>query len=291
MTPVSTDGSDPNPLAGATVLFLHPGAMGSRLAGACRGADRRLWLPGGRSAATSERADSEGLEPVDALDDAVASADVVVSICPPAAAESVAELVATARFGGVYVDANAVAPSTVHRIGQRFEHFVDGGIIGPPPIEAGSTRLYLSGAGSGARHVASLWAGSELDARVIDGEAGAASALKMAYAAWTKGSAALLSTIVAGAAAMGVGDDLRREWDLSQPGLNGRVDRMVAGVGPKAWRFAGEMEEIASSFAAVGMPAGFWSAAGEVYERLAPLRETGTPTIDALITLLGFETS
>jgi len=273
------------------VLFLHPGAMGSRMAGCCRGAGRRLWVTSGRSAETKARAAAEGLDAVADLERGVAEADVVISVCPPSAAESVAGQVAATGFAGVYVDANAIAPATTRRIGQRFDRFVDGGIIGPPPAEPGSTRLYLSGDRSTAESIAALWAGSELTAEVLDGDVGAASALKMAYAAWTKGSAALLATIVAGAEAMGVGDDLGREWERSQPGLNERVTRTAAGVGPKAWRFAGEMQEIAASFADVGLPAGFWEAAAETYCRLAPLRDADTSTVDTLVSLLRAEPS
>ncbi|MDH4276761.1 MAG: DUF1932 domain-containing protein [Acidimicrobiia bacterium] len=275
----------------ADVLFLHPGAMGARLAGSCRGAGRRLWLPDSRSDATTARAEREGLEAVETLGAAVARADIVVSICPPSAADSVADHVASAGFDGVYVDANAIAPTKARRIGRRFDRFIDGGIIGPPPTEPGTTRLYLSGRGDDPHDVAALWSGSELDARVIDGDIGAASALKMTYAAWTKGSAALLATIVAGADAMGVGDDLEREWDLSQPGLGERVQRTAAAVGPKAWRFTGEMTEIASTFADIGLPAGFWTAAAETYGRLAPLKEVDESTVDALVELLRSESS
>jgi len=272
--------------SGATVLFLHPGAMGSRVGGTCRGAGRRLWLSDGRSAATATRAEAEGLESVADIDTAVEAADIVVSVCPPSAAEHVAEQVAGAGFDGVYLDANAVAPATAIRIGRRFDRFLDGGIIGGPPTEAGTTRLYLSGRvsdGSVVADVASLWSGSELDVRVIDGDVGAASALKMVYAAWTKGSAALLATIVAGADAMGVGEDLSREWDISQAGLNDRMARTAVAVVPKALRFAGEMTEIAAAFTDAGLPAGFWEAAAEAYDRLAPLRDLDSSSVEELI--------
>lgn len=263
--------------------------MGSRLAASCRHAERRLWLPEGRSGDTGARAQAEGLEPVDDLVDAVAEVEIVVSVCPPSAAEAVADQVASAGFDGIYVDANAIAPTTTRRIGRRFTRFVDGGIIGPPPTRSGSTRLYLSGDRRLAEDVAALWAGSELDVRVIDGDVGSASALKMSYAAWTKGSAALLATVVAGAEAMDVGADLAREWKLSQPGLDERVTRMAEGVGPKAWRFAGEMREIASTFSAAGLPNGFWTAAAEAYDRLAPLRDVDRPDVDILVDLLRSE--
>ncbi len=275
-----------SPVGAPDVLFLHPGAMGARVAGACRGAGRRLWVSADRSVATAERAAAEGLEAVADLESGLDVADVVVSVCPPSAAESMADRVAAAGFDGLYVDVNAVAPATARRIGHRFNRFVDGGIVGPPPTETGSTRLYLSGDGGYADELAALWTGSELDVRVIDGGAGAASSLKMVYAAWTKGSAALLTTIVAGADALGVGDDLGREWDLSQAGLNDRVARTAAGVAPKAWRFAGEMTEIASTFADIGLPDGFWEAAAETYHRIAPLRDEETATVEALVALL-----
>ena len=78
---------------------------------------------------------------------------------------------AVAGYGGVFVDANAVAPATVAAIGRIVEdggaRFVDGGIVGPPPARAGTTRLYLSGAA--APEVAALW--RRLLASVL-GEAG-----------------------------------------------------------------------------------------------------------------------
>lgn len=124
---------------------------------------------------------------------------------------------------------------------------------------------------------------------MISSDVGAASALKMSYAAWTKGSAALLATIVAGADAMGVGNDLAREWELSQPGLDERLERTAGGVGPKAWRFAGEMREIATTFDDTGLSAGFWHAAAETYHRLAPLRDIDPPTVEAMIDRLRSE--
>src|SRR5205807_2605503 len=78
----------------------------------------------------------------------------------------------------------------------------DGGIIGPPARKAGDTRLYLSGAG--AADVAARFKGSLLEAIVLDGPVGAASAIKMAYAGWNKGSQALLLAIRALAAHEGV---------------------------------------------------------------------------------------
>ena len=106
------------------------------------------------------------------------------------------QIVAGAGFGGLYLDANAIAPATAREVAGIVEGggatFVDGGIIGPPPSAEGGTRLYLSG--PRAAEVRRLFAGTDLDVRVLEGET-TASALKMAYAGWTKGTAALILAV------------------------------------------------------------------------------------------------
>jgi hypothetical protein len=136
--------------------------------------------------------------------------------------------------------------------------FVDGGIVGAPPREAGSTRLYLSG--PDADEAAELFAGSILDARVVSDEVGDASAVKMAYAAWTKGTAAMLLAFREGVEAA-----LLAEWDFSQPELRDRFAQAERSAKAKGWRWVGEMEEIAATFEAAGLPGGFHRAAAEVY--------------------------
>jgi 3-hydroxyisobutyrate dehydrogenase-like beta-hydroxyacid dehydrogenase len=120
------------------VGLLHPGAMGVTVAAACR-ADV-LWCSDGRSIATTERAHTARLRDVDSLQSLVDQCDVIVSVCPPDRAIDVARSVAAQGFAGVFVDANAVAPSTAREIGAMFGRFVDGGIVGPPPEGGGTTR-------------------------------------------------------------------------------------------------------------------------------------------------------
>ena len=248
-----------------TVGLLHPGAMGVTVGAACRAAV--VWAAAGRSPATRDRAAAAGLTDVGDLAAVVDRSDVIVSVCPPEAALDVADQVARCGFAGLYVDANAIAPTTARTIGTRFDRFVDGGIIGPPALRPGTTRLYL--AGDAADDVAALWSGSPLDARVLDGAAGAASALKLAYAAWTKVSSALLLEV----RAEGVEAALLAEWALSQPGTEDRAATTARAVAPKAWRFAGEMREIAAALDAVGLPDAFGIAAADLYDRLADLRD------------------
>ena len=273
-----------------TIGILHPGEMGSSVAAAARaGGSRVIWASAGRGEATRRRATAEGLEDVDTLVRLARESEIILSVCPPASAPDVAREVAAARFGGTFVDGNAVAPATTRMIGEIVTaggaRFVDGGIIGPPARKAGDTRLYLSG--PGAADVAARFKGSLLEAIVLDGPVGAASAIKMAYAGWTKGSQALLAAMRTFAIAEGVDAALLAEWKISQPDVPARSERAFSDNARKAWRFVGEMDEIASSLAAAGLPAEFHLGAREIYTRLAVYKDTAPPTVeDAARTLL-----
>lgn len=222
-----------------------------------------VWASETRSDETRARADAAGLVDVGTVHALADRSDLVFSLCPPEYAIDLAAAVRSAGFDGVLVDANAVAPETVLRIAPT----VDGGVIGPPPRTPGTTRLYLSG--PGAAPVAALFSGSPLDARVVDDKIGSASALKMTYAAYTKGIAALLLALRETSRFHGVDDALLAEWAISQPQLAGTYDFAAANSGPKAWRWIAEMEEIAATFAAAGQPDGFHRAAAEVYRSVA----------------------
>jgi 3-hydroxyisobutyrate dehydrogenase-like beta-hydroxyacid dehydrogenase len=272
-------------VAMTTIGLLHPGEMGSSVGAAGRAAGARvLWTSEGRSASTRQRAAAEGLEDAGTLAALVAASDVILSVCPPDAAVDLARAVGALGFAGVYVDGNAVAPATAREVGATVEKagatFVDGGIIGPPARTRGTTRLYLSG-GEAAR-VAGLFAGSPLEAVVVEGGAGAASAVKMCYAAWTKGSAALLLGVRALAAAEGAEAALLAEWAISQKDLRARSEAAARGNSPKAWRFVGEMDEIAATFAQAGLPDGFHRAAAEIYRRMGGYKDAPPPSIEEL---------
>jgi 3-hydroxyisobutyrate dehydrogenase-like beta-hydroxyacid dehydrogenase len=266
-----------------TVGLLHPGEMGAAVGRCLTAAGHRvLWAPEGRSPASAARAAAAGLTAASGgLAGLVRQADVVISVCPPHAAPGVARQVA--GFGGVYTDANAVSPATAREIARIVEtggaSYVDGGIIGTPPVAPGFIRLYLSGPRAG--EVQRLFAGGPVDARMIGGDAGTASAVKMAYASWTKGSAALLLAARALARAEGVEETLLTEWDVSQPGLAERSAQAAGSAAAKGWRWVAEMEEIAASMAAAGLPDGFHRAAAEIYRRAQD-----APAPDAILTAL-----
>jgi len=258
--------------------LLHPGEMGAAVGQCLTAAGHEvLWLAAGRSPASAARAEAAGLTAAASLADLAGRSEMIVSVCPPHGALDVARAVAGTGFGGVYVDANAVAPGTAREAAEivRDASFVDGGIIGTPPVAPGFIRLYLSGAR--AAEVEGLFEGTPVRTIVVDHSGvgpgaeqdgiGLASAVKMAYAAWTKGSAALLLTVRALARAEGVEDVLLAEWAGSQPGLGKRSDGAAGAATRKGWRWVAEMEEIAATMAGAGLPDGFHQGAAEVYRR------------------------
>ena len=261
-----------------TIGLLHPGEMGAAVGQCLVGAGHRvLWAPAGRGAATGARAAAAGLTAC-GLAEMVRRCDLIMSVCPPHAALDIARQVT--GFGGIYLDANAISPATAREVAGLVEaggaSYVDGGIIGTPPVTPGFIRLYLSGPRAG--EVRDLFDGSPVDARVVIGfvgVVGSASAVKMAYASWTKGTAALLLAARALARAEGVEETLLAEWSISQPGLDERSARAAESATAKGWRWIAEMEEIAATMAAAGLPGGFHQAAAEIYRRFSPADRAG----------------
>ncbi len=266
-----------------SILLLHPGEMGASIGAALRANGHVVrWVSDSRSDETRQRAVAADLMLAETLENALAHVENVISVCPPDAAEEVARSVRDRGFSGVYVDANAVSPATARRIADiAGSGFVDGGIIGPPARRPGATRLYLSG--DLAYRVASWFEGTLVDARVVEC---AASALKMCYAAYTKGSSALILAIRALAASQGVEHALLSEWNISQPGLVSRSDSAARGTSPKAWRFEGEMREIAATFRDAGLPSGFHEAASDIYRGMRELKTVRDADIGRVVEVL-----
>ncbi|MGC2192288.1 MAG: DUF1932 domain-containing protein [Candidatus Dormiibacterota bacterium] len=279
-----------------TVGLLYPGEMGASIGAALRALGTPvLWLSRGRSPATRARAETALLTEATSLTALLQASSFVLSICPPEAAQQLATEVASRHFQGVYVDANAVSPQSILRMAALIEgegaDFVDGGIIGSPAGPGGDTRLYLSGAR--ASPVAALFQGSNrLSTTVLDAPLGAASALKMCFAAWTKGSTALLLAVRAAAVKMDVEGPLLDQWDSSHPELAERFAGIVRSSPRKAWRFVAEMDQIAQSFEAVEVTGAFHRAAADVYSRLSGFRDQMPgPGLDEMLSALAGQQS
>jgi 3-hydroxyisobutyrate dehydrogenase-like beta-hydroxyacid dehydrogenase len=228
----------------------------------------------GRSAASEARAREAGMIAVDL--DQLASAQIVLSILPPAHALAFAREMAPvlgAASRVVFVDCNAVSPDTVREIAAVFAGVgvacVDGSIIGLPPRPGQpSPHFYMAGAVQDTARVLSL-AEHGLDVRVLDGPVGAASALKMCYAGINKGLAAIASAMILAATRSGASAALYQEMSESLPGLLSSLGRQVPDMLPKAYRWVAEMREIAafagSDPAAHSVYVGF----SELFDRVA----------------------
>jgi 3-hydroxyisobutyrate dehydrogenase-like beta-hydroxyacid dehydrogenase len=267
--------------------ILHPGEMGISIAASAKNSGCEVyWTSEGRSASTRERAAKFELHEARTLAELCRQCPIVVSVCPPHAAETLAHEVLRAGFHGLFVEANAIAPERTIQIGNTLTradiHFVDGGIIGLPAWKSHSTCLYLSGAR--ADEVAACFSAGPLDTKVLGTEIGKASALKMCYAANTKGTVALLAAILATAETLGVREALFDQWRTEDPAFPDKVLRRIQANTPKAWRFVGEMGEISGTFSAAGAPGEFHAGAADIYERLAEFKNVeAAPTLEEIL--------
>jgi 3-hydroxyisobutyrate dehydrogenase-like beta-hydroxyacid dehydrogenase len=254
-----------------TLTLLHPGAMGAKVGGqAALAGARVLYVPTGRSAASLQRAREEGLEAADSLQSALEASDFVLSVCPPHAAEEVAHEVLAHSFRGVYVEANAISPDRTRRIAaacaERGVPMLDGSIVGGPPGPGSAPRLYLSGDGKEVARAAGVFEDTQVVARPLDAEIGAASALKMAYASYQKSARVLAAVSHALAASHGVAAELAREAGSLTSNILAETDQLPS-VAARAWRWAPELEEIADTLRTAGLPPALAEGAATVLRR------------------------
>jgi 3-hydroxyisobutyrate dehydrogenase-like beta-hydroxyacid dehydrogenase len=259
-----------------TVAILGSGDMGSAVAGAFARAGLRVVTDLSRRSAHSRGlAARAGMVDVGSLDALVERSELVLSIVPPAAALECAEAVAAAmraaRAAPPFADCNAVAPATARKIAQLFDStgaaFIDAGIVGRAPRPGGERpRFYVSGA---ARRALLGIDVAEIELVDMGEEVGAASALKMAYAALNKGTDALHTAVLLAGARLGVLPALLKEFESSQAEALARMKARVPFLAATAGRFAGEMAEIAATFDAAGVTPDFHRGAEWIYARLA----------------------
>ena len=272
-----------------SIGLINPGDMGVSIgASAIHNGHHVYWASQGRSADTRKRAEEHQLIDVGSLAELVKQCPIILSVVPPSAAEDVAEQVIAQKFKGTFADLNAISPQRAQRIGERLEangiHFVDGGIIGPPAWSANTTWLSLSG--QHASTIASCFTNGPLQTEILGARVGDASALKMCYGAYTKGHTALIAGVLGTAENSGVRAALMRRWAADGSGLDKSAAARVVRITDRAWRWVGEMEEIASTFEHADMPRGFHDAARDIYRRLAEFKDQPPPSTDTLLEAL-----
>lgn len=277
----------------AVVAILMPGDMGHGVGQALIGAGHDVVAAlDGRSEHTRGLARRAGMRDAGSVDTAVRAADLVLSILPPdralEQARAVAEAMQRTGTAPVYVDCNAVSPMTARKVAEAIAPagapFIDCGIIGLNPVKAPGTRFYVSGPDCAPM----LAFGSKVMlVQAIGAEIGQASALKMVYAALTKGTSALQTALLLAALRLGVLDDLLGEFEGSQSGPLKAMRERLPFLPADAGRWAPEMDEIAKTFAAAGVTDGFHRAAGDIYRLMArtPIAAETRETLDQRRTL------
>ena len=255
-----------------TVAILAAGNMGAATAARITASGTRvLTCLEGRSPATRARALQAGM--TDATVQELATADIFLSILPPSEAMANARLMAPHLTPAtVYVDLNAVSPQTILEIEKIIAPtgaaFVDGGIIGTPPAAGKPGPVYyLSG---DAAFRAMVLKNCDLDVRDLHGPIAAASGLKMSYAGITKGVTAIMAIMMLGAARFGAAAALHAELASSQKALLAWSEKQLPGMYGKAYRWVGEMEEIADFLQADPAGAQMFHGAAALYKRLQP---------------------
>ena len=279
-------------MATSCVAILSPGDMGHAVGALLRERGFRLVSAlTDRSELTRARAERAGIADAGDLEGVVRAAEGILAILPPAEAEPLARRVAEAmvRTGctPIYADCNAVSPATAGRIGDAITAagapFIDAGIIGAPPAPGrGDTRVYVSG--PQARWLESLAGRGERGGMAVIGlgeEIGRASAIKMAYAALTKGTMTLQAAVLVTAMRLGVFEELSREFEKSQAEAWARMG-ILPFLPADSGRWIGEMEQIAATFRDAGVPDGFHRGAAAIFRIMAatPFAAESRETLD-----------
>jgi len=228
----------------------------------------------GRSERTRALAQTAGIADAGSLGALIALSEIILSIMPPAAAtgfaRDAAREIGAAGTRPVFVDCNAIAPGTSREIGAILidagASFVDGGIIGSPPGRRAPTRLYVSGEQAAA--IETL-ARPDLLIRNLGPEIGAASGIKMCYAALTKGTMTLDTLVLLGAQALGLSEPLLVELSESQAGPLERMQSSVPWLAADSARWVGEMEEIAKTFEGANLTPRMHEGAADMFSLLA----------------------
>lgn len=256
--------------------ILSPGDMGQAIALRLREAGFAVHTAlEGRSERTRALAREAGLNDCGSLAALVVRCDLVLSVLNPAAALETARAAAAAMQAGgravLFADLNAVSPGTAREMDRLVREaggaFVDGGIIGPPPRGAQARpRLYLSG--PEAYRLAEI-RHPNLLIRVLSERVGDASAVKMCYAAMTKGTTALAVELLVAARRLGVERALEQELRDSRADIYEWQQKNIALMPPKAHRWVPEMHEIARTFAELGMTPRMLEGAAEIYDMVA----------------------
>lgn len=227
-----------------------------------------------RSARTQALAQAAGLRDVGNLEQLARECEVILSVMDPGSARVFAHDMAAAiratHTAPLIVECNAIAPATMHEIHAIITATgaacLDAAVMGQPPTASAASRLFVSG--PGARRLAQL-ATPQLSVHVVSERIGDASAVKMLDAVMSKGVTALLSQMLIAAQRLGVADALDRQCEGPRRYFHDWIINTLPIMPPKSYRWVPEVEEIAQTLEAVGVPGDMMRASAPFYAAVA----------------------
>ena len=277
------------------VAIISPGNMGSGVGKFLVEGGFEVMAPlNDRSDFTRSRAESLGINNSGSIENAVEDADIILSILDPGKAIRVAKSAASAiqHLGHtrIYADCNATSPSTAIKISEIIEAaggvFVDVGIIGGTPTRKDHFPTFFSSGPQAS--VLDVLDGHGIRMKNLGPEVGRGSAIKICNGAWNKGAFALYTAVMLAAEKYGFARVLRERLPNSQAGTVEKIDAAVSRLPSLSERYIGEMEQVAETYAGIGIPAEFHKGAAEIFRMLNATslgierRETMDPDRDPL---------
>ena len=257
-----------------TIGIMSPGDMGHSIAEVLDAAGYRVvTVLDGRSKLTKTRAKRSNMEDLGNLNEVVSVSDFIFSIMPPEEAENFAKKIAKLIDGSdnspVFVDCNAVSPNTTLDIAEVITSsgakFLNVGIIGPPPGRGLTTRFYASGRDASLLQFINQ---NDIKLVLVGDDLAKASAIKMCYAALTKGTMTLHAGVLVAAELLGISEEVQAEIKASQPFHWEAMNKRVSAFACDAGRWAGEMDQISNTFASAGVTPCLHKGAADIFRLL-----------------------
>ena len=212
----------------------------------------------------------EGITNADSGEDAVRSADVVLSINAAAVALEVAVGVTAALPDGVlYADLNTAGPALKQELASALPaEFVDVALVGVVPSTGLRTAALASGAG--AERFAGIFGPLGMPVEVVGSRPGDAAGLKLLRSVFMKGLAAVIIESLEAAGAAGAEDRLHA--DIAAVIGEPLLERLLSGTQAHAARRVDEMKAAAAYLTELGVDPRIASATVAVIEQVRDAR-------------------
>jgi len=261
-------------LAIESVAILSPGDMGHAIGQLLKENELRvLTCLMGRSNRTKQLSEQAGITDVPNMNDLVEQSDVLMSVtvseAVPGLCREIADAVKATGTDLLFAECNAIAPELSKEMEGVLKaggaRYVDASIIGGPPRNGSSPRVYASG--DNASEFEQL-RDFGLDVRNLGPQLGRASGIKMCYAAMTKGTTALHTELLIAAEKMGLTKELMAEFSGGQQAAVTRMEGWIPSMPAKSRRWVSEMEEVEKTFNDLGLTPDIFKGVADMYRMI-----------------------